>query len=71
MLLLGVGLSYADIYIFINPIKCLLPQKDYLFVSSLNCEGKLRCEIRAFKNKAGEPGNTSSQGQIKNIFCCS
>lgn len=28
MFVLGGGLPYADIYIFINPDKCLLPEKD-------------------------------------------
>lgn len=39
------GLPYANIYIFTNPNKCLLPGKDYLFVSSVGSGGKLGCEM--------------------------
>lgn len=37
------GLPYANIYTFTNPNKCLLPEKDYLLVSSVGSRGKLGC----------------------------
>lgn len=39
------GLQYANIYIFPNPNKRLLPEKDYLLVSSGYSGGKLGCEM--------------------------
>ena len=39
------GLPYANIHIFTNPNKCLLPEKDYLLVSSVASGRKLGCAM--------------------------
>lgn len=39
------GLPYTNIYVFANPNKRFLPERDYFLVSSVGSGGKLGCEV--------------------------